>query len=274
MLDNLKRLIISNGLAPRIHRLRERIELMQAAVSREFELGTLANDFLATMLISQICAPKRTFIDVGAHIGSVISAVRTYVPSAMIVAVEAIPEKADHLKRKFPQIDVHQVALGNADGNVKFYVDVVQSGYSSLSRPAERDSAKIVEINVRMTSLDKLPNLTAVDAIKIDVEGAELEVLRGGIGTINKNRPIIMYESGPSANGQLDAEKAPQWQFFRDNNYVLVVPNRLAHNDVGLSKEGYMESHLYPRRTTNYFAIPSERMLEYRSRARGILSVA
>jgi len=83
-----------------------------------------------------------------------------------------------------------------------------------------------------------------------------------------------MYESGPPANDQMAFEKTLQWQFFRDNKYILLVPNRLAHNDDGLTREGYVESHLYPRRTTNYFAVPIERQSEYRDRARRILSVS
>ena len=143
-------------------------------------------------------------------------------------------------------------------------------GYSSLSRPADIEEAdKIAEITVRMTRLDQLVDSNAIDAIKIDVEGAELDVLRGSVGTITRNRPIIMYESGPPAN----SEKIAQWQFFRDNNYTLLVPNRLAHIDDGLTREGYIESHFYPRRTTNYFAVPTERQSEYRDRARRILSV-
>ena len=253
---------------------REKIGLIYAACFRTSDLGTLANDYLASHIIARICAPKKTFIDAGAHIGSVVSSVQTHVPSAQILAIEAIPEKAAHLRRSFPAIKVHQVALGNSEGNVKFFIDTKRSGYSSLSRPADREAGTIIEITVPMRRLDQLVDYSnAIDAIKIDVEGTELDVLHGSVGTITRNRPIIMYESAPPANGQIDTKKSPQWQFFRDNNYILVVPNRLAHNDDGLTREGYIESHLYPRRTTNYFAVPIERHSEYRDRARRILSV-
>jgi hypothetical protein len=54
-------------------------------------------------------------------------------------------------------------------------------------------------------------------------------------------------------------------------DYSVIVPNRLAHDDDGLTTAGFVESHLYPRRTTNYFAVPSERRTEFRDKARGIL---
>lgn len=273
MLNGLKRSILGTPLAQLAIQAREKIDLTYAACFHISDVGRLANDHLATYFIARLSAPGKTFIDIGAHIGSVVSSVRTQVPSATIIAVEAIPEKAIRLRSLFPTVQIHQVALGNSEGDVKFYVHTKQTGYSSLSRPANGAADTIVEITVPMTRLDRLVDSNAIDAIKIDVEGAELEVLRGSVSTIARNRPIIMFESGPPASGEFESEKAPQWQFFKDNNYILVVPNRLAHNDDGLTREGYCESHLYPRRTTNYFAVPIERQSEYRDRARRILSI-
>jgi FkbM family methyltransferase len=89
-----------------------------------------------------------------------------------------------------------QIALGNSEGDVKFYIDTKQSGYSSLFRPADRKADTIIEITVPMTRLDRLVDSDAIAAIKIDVEGAELDVLRGSLSTLTRNRPIIMFESG------------------------------------------------------------------------------
>lgn len=272
MLNELKQLVVNTRLGLRALHARERAGLLYAACFGISDLGTMANDYLATFLISRICAPGMTFIDVGAHIGSVVASVQRHVPSAAIIAVEAIPEKASHLHRKFPNVEVHQVVLGDSEGEVNFYVDNAKSGYSSLFRPAEFASANIDKITVHMTRLDSL-TLNTVDAIKVDVEGAELDVLRGSTATISRNRPIIMYESGPASNVGLETIKTLQWDFFNAHNYRVLVPNRLAHNDDGMTSEGYIESHLYPRRTTNYFAVPTERALEFRDRARQILSV-
>jgi hypothetical protein len=48
----------------------------------------------------------------------------------------------------------------------------------------------------------------------------------------------------------------------------------VAHEGPSLSKEGFVESHYYPRRTTNYFADPSESREEIRGKAREILKIA
>jgi hypothetical protein len=64
------------------------------------------------------------------------------------------------------------------------------------------------------------------------------------------------------------------YQFLADHDYIVLIPNRVAHNDSGLTQDGFLESHLYSRRTTNYFAVPVERQIEIRDRARRILKIA
>ncbi|MGK7932032.1 MAG: FkbM family methyltransferase [Microcystaceae cyanobacterium] len=118
------------------------------------------------------------------------------------------------------------------------------------------------------------PSANNVDVIKIDVEGAELFALRGGKNLIKTNRPIIMFESGPSNTNEFGLTKEALWQFFNELNYGVHIPNRVGHNDSGLIQEGFIESHIYPRRTTNDFAIPEERRLEVRDRARELLGVS
>jgi hypothetical protein len=98
-------------------------------------------------------------------------------------------------------------------------------------------------------------------------------VLRGGERLIVQNRPTIMFESGPAADDALGYTKEALFRWFVERDYVIVVPNRVAHDDDGLSESGFIESHLYPRRTTNYFAISRARRIEIRDRARDVLDI-
>jgi hypothetical protein len=82
-----------------------------------------------------------------------------------------------------------------------------------------------------------------------------------------------MFESGPNGDDGLAYSKEEILDFLNSLDFSVVVPNRVAHNDDGLSTAGFVESHLYPRRTTNYFAIPKERRVEFRDRARTILRI-
>jgi FkbM family methyltransferase len=263
--------LITNHAAGRIAKsARDTLGLLAAAWRHPESVGTVANDQLAEVLVTRLCQPRRTFLDVGAHIGSIIAAVSHHDPSITVIAFEAIPEKVRNLKRRFPGIVVHECAVGDHEGSVAFFIDTLRSGYSSLGRPP---SAKVREIAVAMKRLDDLVSGNMVDMIKIDVEGAELGVLRGATRIVNENRPVVMFESAPGDQNQLGFSKQELWEHLAGLEYATVVPNRVAHNDGGLSCEGFTESHLYPRRTTNYFAIPKERRLEIRDRARQLLGI-
>lgn len=271
----MKQLILGTILGRIAGSFRNDIELLRSAFLHAESIGTLANDQMATELVTKICKSNKTFIDVGAHIGSIVTSVMHNDGSINIVAIEAIPEKVSRLRKKFPRVTFHECAVGNTEGEVSFFINTRQSGYSSLGRPKDGFSNQsTIEIKVPIKKLDSLITTKEVDVIKIDVEGAELGVIRGSKNIIAGCRPVIMFESGSIDNEGLGYTKEALWEIFAEQNYSIIVPNRVAHNDPGLSKEGFLESHLYPRRTTNYFAIPKERRLEIRDRARFVLNIS
>lgn len=263
-------ILVDTRLGVVAQRLRERIELFHIARRSPENLGTFANDLIARMLLERLCRDGRGFVDVGAHIGSVIDGVRRNSRPSRVIAVEAMPDKAEALKRKFPSIALHCCAVGEADGELPFFIDVRQSGYSSLY-PGDAGSGELKEIRVAMRRLDDLIGAEPVDVVKIDVEGAELGVLRGAEAVIARDRPTIMFESGPQEVGGYT--KPAMWAWFDAQDYALLVPNRVGHNDDGLTMEGFIESHLYPRRTTNYFGVARERRNEIRLRTRQVLGL-
>lgn len=251
----LKRALVGTALGRAIMTVRNAIEVL---ATPNVAKGTTLNDQLAVTLLADLCRPNETFLDIGAHIGSVIAEVRHTCPQAKIIAFEAIDGKADWLKRKFPSVIVHSCALGDQEGEVSFFVDVNASGCSSLENKGDN-----LEIRVPMRLLDNL--VREAHAIKIDVEGAELGVLRGGERLIGKCRPIIMFESGPG--NSLGYTKEAIFDWLSDRNYGLFAPNRVAGTGGPMSLDGFLDSHEYPRRTTNYFALPMERFAEIRERA-------
>jgi len=248
--------------------LRDKVEIVSAALFKPESVGTIANDQLATYLVNRLCRKEMVFVDIGAHIGSILSEVQRNCSSIKIHAVEAIPAKAEKIKQYFTDIDIHNCAVGDSAGEVVFYEDTQKSGYSSLIKPL--DTKFIREIKVPLRKLDDLIPHKGVDIIKIDVEGAELRVLQGSQNIVNESRPVILFESAPGEENT----KEKIWNFFQIRNYILLAPNRLAHNDTGLSLDAFLDGHLYPRRTTNYFAVHKERRKEVQELARKILGIA
>jgi len=267
---SLKQFVASTTVGRVSKNMRDTLNLLRAAWFTPENVGTLANDQLAETIVTRLCESGKTFLDVGAHIGSIIASVSHHDRSVDIIAFEAIPEKVVSLQSRFPWAVVHGCAIGDHEETVAFFIDTERSGYSSLGRPP---SSSVREIAVPMKRLDDLVSTKAVDVIKIDVEGGELGVLRGALRIISESRPVIMFESAPGDQNRLGYTKQGLWEILARLDYVTVVPNRVAHNDAGLSCEGFIESHLYPRRTTNYFAIPQERRTEIRDRVRKLLGI-
>jgi FkbM family methyltransferase len=267
----MKRIILGTHLGQIALAARDTIGIVRAVFSSPEIVGTLANDIIADILVKRLCQPDKSFMDIGAHIGSIISGVIYHCPTANIVAVEPLPGKMAYLRRKFPFVTFFECALGESDGEATFYENTKRSGYSSLIRPHNVNALDYRAIEVTIKKLDTLIISDAIDVMKIDVEGAELGVLRGGERLIAKSRPTIMIESVPPIVNCFGYTKAELWRWFAEREYSVVVPNRVAHDDPGLGQDGFLEGHIYPRRATNYFAIPNERRTEIMHRARCVL---
>jgi FkbM family methyltransferase len=245
--------IVGTPLGRAAMRARDAIALHTADAE---EVGCVANDHLASYLVTRLA--RRHFVDVGAHIGSIIAQLD---PSLRITAIEPIPDKAAALRKKFPNISLHECALADQDGNAQFFINPRASGYSSL-----HSAADTIEITVPLKRLDTIVN--DPDVVKMDVEGAELGVLRGCENL--RSRPVYMFESGPDE--VLGYTKSDLWKWFSDHGYGIFVPNRLAHTAPAMSLDVFQDSHLYPRRTTNYFGVPAEQIDQVREKARSILA--
>jgi FkbM family methyltransferase len=140
-------------------------------------------------------------VDVGAHQGDVLTLCRRLAPRGRHFAFEPIPGLAARLRQEFPDVEVHEIALTDATGTAPFHHVRTNPGYSGLRRRRyDRPNEEVDVMSVRTARLDDVvPADQRIDFVKIDVEGAELQVLRGGIRTISQWRPVIVFEHGRGA---------------------------------------------------------------------------
>jgi FkbM family methyltransferase len=94
-------------------------------------------------------------------------------------------------------IVIHHEGLSSRSGNATLYIPVLNgrplTGWASLTSGNCPDTRVHVTKEVTIRTLDELA-LAPVSFIKIDVEGHELEVLKGAANTIARNRPILLME--------------------------------------------------------------------------------
>lgn len=235
------------------------------------QTGTKVNDIVSRRLRDSLCQPGKIFVDVGAHIGSVIGGVRLKSRPSKIIAIEAMPEKAASLRRRFRYADIIECAVGEKPGEVEFTIDKAASGYSSLDPAVRERTSKFEVITVKMQRLDDILPHADVDVMKVDIEGAELGALRGGEAMIAACRPVIVFESG--IHDMQGYTKPALFNWFAERNYDVVSPVRVAHTAPPMTLDTYLYAHEYPRLSTDFFAIPRERREVVRDRARAILRV-
>lgn len=138
---------------------------------------------------------KSNCIDVGAHYGDVLQHFVALAPAGRHVAYEPIPAAVETLRQRFPSVDVHPSVVSDTRGSTSFVHVLNDEGRSGILRHANYERSPVTEIlTAEVEVLDDLPSDYRPDVIKIDVEGAELQVLRGGINLIRKHAPTIFFE--------------------------------------------------------------------------------
>jgi FkbM family methyltransferase len=138
--------------------------------------------------------PGDLCVDVGANVGTITRLMVRLAPQGRHVLIEPLTDLADALRRRFPSCEVHAVALADRPG-LRSFVRVIDRPTRSGLRPTQLHSgAHTEEIEVPVTTLDDLLGDARPRVVKIDVEGAELEVLRGSMATLHESRPLVLFE--------------------------------------------------------------------------------
>ena len=199
-------------------------------------------------------------VDVGAHAGEFTEWFLDAAPAGVHLAIEPLPQFARHLRETFPSVVVHECALADATGRETFLDVVGAPAWSGFRQQAPVAGRATTEIEVEIRRLDELVGDHYVTLVKIDVEGAELGVLRGAEGVIERDRPVVLLEHAivhaePYGTGPQDV-----WTFFDERGYgVAAVADEARTLDlaafVGLC-EGSHASNYDRRAATNWAARP------------------
>ncbi len=146
--------------------------------------------------------PQAWYFDIGANIGLMSAPLLDAEPTLQVVSVEASPVTASHLARTVTSSSRRDrwrfvaKAVGATDGETVFFASNESHGAYDGVKDTGRGRAPR-EIKVPLTTLDTLwrefgqPDLCLV---KIDVEGGEADVLRGGFSCLRATRPYVLLE--------------------------------------------------------------------------------
>lgn len=187
------------------HVLRSGLNLLHLDLTRN-----LRYDRLTRKVIRRLVRPGDTCIDVGSHRGDILELMLKYSPEGNHFGFEPIPHLYQALHHKYAsRCRISPYALSDFNGEVDFQWVRNAPAYSGLKkRTYETNEPEIEEIKVQARRLDDVmqeveglsPACVPIKLIKIDVEGAEYQVLKGAMTTLRRDQPVVIFEFGLGAS--------------------------------------------------------------------------
>ncbi|MCD6011920.1 MAG: FkbM family methyltransferase [Flavipsychrobacter sp.] len=161
----------------------------------EYEEGT-------NSILSKYIKPNDVVIEAGANIGSETLLIARMLKQGRVYAFEPNPYTFDRLKinasiNELENISTYDYALGESDTTIQFNIypkNFCNSGMSSKYM----ETSNTRKIDVTQKKLDtflKENNINKVDFIKMDIQGAEMDMIAGATETIARHKPTIFTEA-------------------------------------------------------------------------------
>jgi FkbM family methyltransferase len=178
-------------------------------------------------------------------------------PKGRHIAFEPVPSKAMWLKRKFPEVDIKALALGDKREKLTFYQNRSRPGFSGFAKDAASPD-DVVELSVDCEMLDNLVEPSRRYAyVKIDVEGAELLVLKGARKLIARDSPVVLFESSYDGAPRLGLNREDLFNFFANElGYQVFLLKDFLEKRPALDLAGFQNAAVYPFQAFNFLALP------------------
>ncbi len=165
----------------------------------DLNLGDKTNDFLL-YLVNDLIARDSVVLDIGANIGLTAALLSSIAVDGRVLAFEPDPQTFEFLQQTIAANNMHwctpyQFAFGSQAGTLAFMSDPHDSTGNRLVPDGVALGGSNGEVAVKrlddfLIELD----LSRLDFIKMDVEGFELDVLKGATETLLKFRPKLFLE--------------------------------------------------------------------------------
>ena len=189
---------------------------------------------------------ESTFIDVGSHKGEVLELALKISKKGKHFAFEPIPYLFHKLNDKYgSKCEVLNYGLSDQKRQSSFQHVTTNPAYSGIKKRTYPKEEQVETIQIQLDTLDnQLKQHDRVDMIKIDVEGAELEVLRGAKKIIEKFHPIIVFEHGLGASDHYNTSPEDILNFFDDHQYQLFTLKGFIADEPALFRKEFIDFYL------------------------------
>jgi FkbM family methyltransferase len=200
-------------------------------------------------------------VDIGCHKGEILEWMLKFSPQGEHFAIEPIPYLFQQLQAKFTQSNVHlfNLALSDKAGRLNFTVVKNAPAYSGIKQrkyAVEHPELEIIEVDVHR--LDELiPSDKKVRLIKLDVEGAELDVLKGATQLLLSSRPYVLFEFGLGSAEFYHASPEEMFALLSESRMAVFALNDWFSTRKALSQSAFVQ-HFNQNSEYYFLAVPQE----------------
>ncbi|MEO0400715.1 MAG: FkbM family methyltransferase [Pseudomonadota bacterium] len=222
----------------KLHGYRMRLDLRRWSDRSAYFLRRFYDQETQAVMLAFL-RPGETLIDVGANVGMItLLGARLVQPrrgvrfrkavAGKVIAFEPNPEMAARLnetlqKNNIKNVDLRSIALGAQFGHAALHVPRVNPGEGSFGAGAY-DADDMEMVDVKVETGDASLNGAPADFIKIDVEGFELEVLKGLAGTLEKFKPGLVIEVDQTHLARCGLTPRRLFEYLKSLGYELYAP--------------------------------------------------
>jgi FkbM family methyltransferase len=204
-------------------------------------------DDIATRAIIARLAPEAVCVDVGCHKGLYLDPMRRQATRGLFFAFEPIPYLYDLLSAKYrndSRVKLFNMALSAASGSAELFINATDMGLSGLNKREGRsgiDRDRLRKVVVPVGTLDEVLGDRHIDFIKIDVEGAEFDVLRGARRILESSRPLILFEFGLGGAEYFGVDADKMFDYFGKHDFAVYTVATYARNGEPLGRSQFQK---------------------------------
>lgn len=205
--------------------------------------------------LKSVCCDGAVVLDIGAHIGlfSAIAAKATGT-SGKVFAFEPAPNtipvlhQTIRINRLGNIISPVNQAMGKDTGKITFFISD-EAADNSNSLVSYKEDRKLNGVEVEVNTIDNFvasKKLGQVDFIKIDVEGAEYDTLRGGIEVFKKFQPSFILAIHPEPIKKKGDKLEDIYDLLLSLNYNITYNNKFISREIFCANKDMIDLHLIP----------------------------
>jgi FkbM family methyltransferase len=167
--------------------------------------------------------PNLQLLDIGANVGDSVAIVKSVadVPILCIEGDELCLALLEQNTRQFKDISIHKLFLGERTESIAAVFE--KQGWNTTIVPSQNGSStslRLMSLDDFLTSLEDLQNFKV---LKIDTEGFDCRIIRGGLDYIRKIRPVINFEYNRDSMGRIGESGIGTLSLLKEIGYDTIL---------------------------------------------------